>query len=466
MTKNKEKKIKIHFVGIGGIGMSGIAELMLDLGYDIQGSDININSNIKRLKKRGVTFFKGHNKKNIKNISAAVFSSAIKKNNPELIECKKLFIPLISRADMLAELMKFKKSIAVAGSHGKTTTTSLVGYIFDNANYDPTIVNGGIINSYSKNNRLGKGEWMIVEADESDGSFLRLPHEINIITNLDMEHMDYYKSKENLINSFKLFINNLPFYGFSILCVDSPNLKKISKKIKTRNLITYSLKEKNSDVKIVLINKNKFSTEFSLFFRKNVIKGINGKINFKTNLIGDHNILNTTSAIIASLLAKIPLPEIKKSLFAFEGVKRRFSYLGKIDKCSVYDDYAHHPSEIKASYDIAKQISNKKIIVIFQPHRFSRLSYLYNEFIKIFNKIDTLYILDVYPAGERSIKNINSKKLVNDIKKKNKNTFYLNSKSNLSTTLKPYFADKNTIVFMGAGSITYMAHDFFKTNDK
>ena len=209
--------------------MSGIAELMLDLGYDIQGSDININSNIKRLKK-GESLFLKDIIKNIKNISAAVFSSAIKKNNPELIECKKLFIPLISRADMLAELMKFKKSIAVAGSHGKTTTTSLVGYIFDNANYDPTIVNGGIINSYSKNNRLGKGEWMIVEADESDGSFLRLPHEINIITNLDMEHMDYYKSKENLINSFKLFINNLPFYGFSILCVDSPNLKKISKK--------------------------------------------------------------------------------------------------------------------------------------------------------------------------------------------------------------------------------------------
>ena len=238
--KNELKKTKIHFVGIGGIGMSGIAELMFDLGYDIQGSDIVTNTNIKRLKKRGIKFFKGHKKSNIRKISAAVYSSAIKKNNPELLECTRLSIPLISRADMLAELMKFKKAIAVAGSHGKTTTTSLVGSMFDKANFDPTIVNGGIINSFSKNNRYGKGEWMIVEADESDGSFLRLPHQINIVTNLDLEHMDYYKSKDNLIRAFINFINNLPFYGYSILCIDNKNLKKISYKIKTRKIITYA----------------------------------------------------------------------------------------------------------------------------------------------------------------------------------------------------------------------------------
>ena len=221
---NISKKIKIHFVGIGGIGMSGIAELMHDLGYAIQGSDISMSANIKRLQKRGIKFFKGHNKKNINNMSAVVFSSAIKKNNPELLECEKLSIPLISRADMLAELMKFKKSIAVAGSHGKTTTTSLVGAMFDKAEFDPTIVNGGVINSYSKNNRFGKGEWMIVEADESDGSFLRLPHQINIVTNIDLEHLDYYKTKQNIILAFKNFINNLPFYGYSIVCIDNLNL--------------------------------------------------------------------------------------------------------------------------------------------------------------------------------------------------------------------------------------------------
>ena len=258
MKKNsKFNKIIIHFVGIGGIGMSGIAELMLDLGYNIQGSDINLSENIQRLKKKGIKFFKGHDKKNIKNITAVVFSSAIKKNNPELIECKRLSIPLVSRADMLSELMKTKKSIAVAGSHGKTTTTSLVGSILDYAKFDPTIVNGGIINSYSKNNRFGLGEWMVVEADESDGTFLRLPHEINIITNLDIEHLDYYKNKDNLIKAFKNFINNLPFYGYSILCTDNNNLKRLSKEIKTRNIITYSKNQKTSDVKIASIKKNK-----------------------------------------------------------------------------------------------------------------------------------------------------------------------------------------------------------------
>ena len=287
---NQFNNITIHFVGIGGIGMSGIAELMHDLGYKIQGSDLYINSNIKRLIKRGIKFFKGHNKKNIKKISAVVFSSAIKKNNPEILECEKLSIPIISRAEMLGELMKLKKSVAVAGSHGKTTTTSLVGAMFDKAKFDPTIINGGIINSYSKNNRFGKGDWMIVEADESDGSFLRLPHQINIITNIDSEHLDYYKSKKNLLIAFKNFINNLPFYGYSIVCIDNLNLKRLATKIKTRKIITYS-KSQDSDVIISNIVKNKTSTEFALKFNKEIIKDYKNQINFKTTLLGEHNIL-------------------------------------------------------------------------------------------------------------------------------------------------------------------------------
>ena len=462
MNKNKEiKKFKIHFVGIGGIGMSGIAELMLDLGYIIQGSDINFNNNIQRLKKRGIKFFKGHNKKNIKNISAAVFSSAIKKNNPEILECEKLSIPLISRADMLAELMKHKKSIAVAGSHGKTTTTSLVGSIFDKANFDPTIVNGGIINSYSKNNRLGKGDWMIVEADESDGSFLRLPHQINIITNIDLEHLDFYKTKKNLILAFKNFINNLPFYGFSIICIDNLELKKLSKDIKTRKLITYSLNQ-DSDIKIKILKKNSFNTEFLLNFKKGIIKNIIGKYKFKTTLLGEHNVLNSTAAIIASLIAEVPFKAINNSLKSFQGVKRRFSFIGKINKASIYDDYAHHPSEIKASYDIAKQISKKRIIVVFQPHRYSRTKILFNDFIKILSKIDVLFILDIYPAGEKSIKNINSKKLVSEIQSYNKNVCHINKKIDLKLILEPYYDNDNTIIFMGAGSITNIAHNIIK----
>ena len=454
---NKLNKIKIHFVGIGGIGMSGIAELMFDLGYAVQGSDISINANIKRLKKRGIKIYNTHHKNNIHNMSAIVFSTAIKKNNPELIESKKLYIPLITRADMLAELMKLKKSIAIAGSHGKTTTTSLVGSIFDNANYDPTIVNGGIINSYSKNNRYGQSNWMIVEADESDGSFLKLPHEINIITNIDIEHLDYYKSKQNLLLAFEKFVTNLPFYGYSIICIEDVNSRKIYKKIKTRRMISYS-KTQNSDVKIIKINKDENGNNFSLYFKKGTIKGIKGKYDFKTNLMGDHNIFNSTAAIITALLAEIPIQNIKNSLKVFQGVKRRFSFIGKINKASIYDDYAHHPSEIKASYEIAKQICDKKIIVVFQPHRYSRTKILQNEFLKILTKIDVLYILDIYSAGEKSISNINSKNLVKKIKIKNKNTFYIKNPKNLKLLLKDYFNDENIIVFMGAGSITNFAH--------
>ena len=458
---NQLKKIKIHFVGIGGIGMSGIAELMLDLGYEIQGSDININSNIRRLKKKGIKFFKGHDKNNIKKISAIVFSSAIKKNNPELLECEKLSIPIISRADMLAELMKYKKSIAIAGSHGKTTTTSLVGSIFFQCGFDPTIINGGIINSLSKNNRLGKSDWMIVEADESDGSFLRLPHQINIITNIDLEHLDYYKSKKNLLLAFKNFINNLPFYGYSIICTDNVNLRKLFQTIKTRKIITYS-RNQDSDIKITSILQNQQNTDFSLHIKRGIFKKVQGTYNFRTTLLGDHNILNATGAIAASLIADVPINQISKSLNKFEGVKRRFSFLGKIKKASIYDDYAHHPTEIKASYQIAKQISREKIIVIFQPHRYSRTKILQNDFIKVLKKIDILFLLDIYPAGEKPIRNVNSKILVSKLKKMNTNTFYLKNQKKIRSYLQAYFDKDNTIVFMGAGSITHIAHNLFE----
>ena len=359
---------------------------------------------------------------------------------------------------MLGELMKLKRSIAIAGSHGKTTTTSLVGSIFDNAKFDPTIVNGGIINSYSNNNRYGKSDWMIVEADESDGSFLRLPHEINIITNIDIEHLDYYKSSQNLFLAFEKFINNLPFYGYSVICTENINTQKIYKKIKTRKIISYSQNE-NSDVRIIKIEKDKKGSNFTLLFKKGIIKGINGKYNFKTNLLGDHNIFNATGAIIVSLLSEIPLQKIKNSLKVFQGVKRRFSFIGKIKKASIFDDYAHHPSEIKASYEIAKQLSDKKIIVIFQPHRYSRTKILQNEFIKILSKIKVLYILDIYSAGEKPIVNINSKILAKKIRMKNKNTFYVQNTNNLEFLLEEHFNDENIIVFMGAGSISNLAHN-------
>ena len=448
---------KIHFIGISGIGMSGIAELMLDKGYSIQGSDISVNDNTKRLKKKGIKFFLGHNKKNIKYAHAVVYSSAIKKNNPEIKEAYIKKIPVLSRADMLSELMKNKKSIAIAGSHGKTTTTSLVGNIFNEAGLDPTIVNGGIINSFSNNNRYGKGEWMIVEADESDGTFLKLPHQISIITNLDIEHMDFYKSKKNLINAFEKFINLLPFYGTTIMCYDDKNLKLLINKIKTRNILTYSIKNKKADVLIFDIIQNKLKTSFKLKINNKIIHSSNYK--FTINAIGNHNILNATASIIAAKLNGIKNKDINNALINYVGVKRRFSFIGKKNKSFVYDDYAHHPTEIAATLSAAKSLKNK-VIVVFQPHRYTRTKILIREFIKVLSKVDYLFLLETYSAGEKIIKGATSKDIYSKILKKNKNTIYLKNIGDLNKLMKPHTMNQNTIVFMGAGSISSIAKKY------
>ncbi len=448
---------KIHFIGISGIGMSGIAELMLDKGYSIQGSDISVNDNTKRLKKKGIKFFLGHNKKNIKYADAVVYSSAIKKNNPEIREAYIKKIPLLTRADMLSELMKNKKSIAIAGSHGKTTTTSLVGNIFNEAGLDPTIVNGGIINSFSNNNRYGKGEWMIVEADESDGTFLKLPHQISIITNLDVEHMDFYRSEKNLINAFEKFINLLPFYGTTIMCYDDKNLKLLINKIKTRNILTYSIKNKKADVLIFDIIQNKLKTSFKLKINNKIIHSSNYK--FTINAIGNHNILNATASIVVAKLNGIKNKDINNALTNYVGVKRRFSFIGKKNKSFVYDDYAHHPTEIAATLSAAKSLKNK-VIVVFQPHRYTRTKTLIREFIKVLSKVDYLFLLETYSAGEKIIKGATSKDLFSKILKKNKNTTYLKNISDLNKLMKPHTMNKNTIVFMGAGSISSIAKKY------
>ena len=461
--KSQSKKIIIHFIGIGGIGMSAIAEVMHDLGYKVQGSDLFLSENTKRLKNKGIKIFINHHSKNIQNATTVVYSSAIKKNNVEIISSKKLSIPLVSRADILSELMKNKKSIAIAGSHGKTTTTSLIGNILDTAKFDPTIINGGIINSYSKNNKLGNGEWLVAEADESDGSFLKLPHQISVITNIDIEHLDYYVTKSKLINSFKSFILNLPFYGYSIVCVDNIYLKKIANKIKTRNIITYSIKNNSSDIYIKEIKNNSKTSFFSIVLNKK-INGYKGKYKFKINLLGDHNILNVTASIIASLLTGVNLQTIKKGLINYKGVKRRFSFIGKKKKSIVIDDYAHHPTEIQATYLAAKKI-NQNVIVVFQPHRYSRTKILMKEFIKVLSKINKLYILKTYPAGEKVIKNATSEKLFMKLSKRKNLAVYVDNENNLENYLNKHIHQNGIILFMGAGSITKIANDFVKIND-
>ncbi len=455
-----KNKIKIHFIGISGIGMSGIAELMQDQGYYIQGSDLTLNDNTKRLKKKGIKFFLGHNEKNINAVDAVVYSSAIKNNNPEIKAALIKKIPLLSRADMLGELMKNKKSIAIAGSHGKTTTTSLIGNILSQANFDPTIVNGGIINSLSRNNRYGKGDWMVVEADESDGSFLKLPHQISIITNLDIEHLDFYKSKKNLIKSFEKFINMLPFYGTSIICLDDKNLNLLVKKIKTRNIITYSSKNKLADVYIsnIIYKNNKSNFKLNINNKKIIH---DNKYTFTINSLGNHNVLNGTASIIASKLLGIKNSTINKSLNKYIGVKRRFTFLGKKNKALVYDDYAHHPTEILATLDAAKSISTN-ITVVFQPHRYTRTYTLMNEFIKVLSKIKYVILLKTYPAGEKKIKGATSKDIYNKLIKKNKNIIYLSNSNNLNYYLKKSSVKNNIIIFMGAGTITNIAKTYFE----
>ena len=459
---SKNKKIKIHFIGIGGIGMSGIAELMHKIGYTVLGSDSNESENIKRLKNIGISVRIGHNKKNLKDVNAVVFSSAIKQNNPEILEAKKNNIPIVSRADMLGELMKNKKCIAIAGSHGKTTTTSLVGNILESGKLDPTIVNGGIINSLSKNNKFGKGEWMVVEADESDGSFLKLPHQISIITNLDIEHLDFYKTKKNLHLAFEKFIMNLPFYGISIVNIDDKNLKKIINNNDKKKIITFSKKNKFADI---FIDKIIFKKEYSYFNLKfNIpIHNISGSHSYKIKAIGLHNVLNGTASVIAGLLAGVKNTYVKKALLNYIGVKRRFSNLGRINSSNIFDDYAHHPTEIAATLKGAKQI-NKNVIVIFQPHRYSRTKILFNEFIYVLSKIKKIYLLDTYSAGEKKIKGFESIDLYLKLKKINNNIVYVGEK-NLNRLIYTETSKKNIIIFMGAGSISKKASNFMKINE-
>ena len=464
MTKfNIHTKGVIHFIGIGGIGMSGIAELMLNLGYKIQGSDLSINNNIKRLQKKNIKIFLKHKSNNINDANAIVYSSAIQKNNPEILAAKKKLIPIVSRADMLAELMRNKHSIAIAGSHGKTTTTSLVGSILQGCKIDPTIVNGGIINAFSSNNRFGLGKWMVVEADESDGSFLRLPHEINIITNIDHEHLDYYQNFEKLMLSFEEFATSIPFYGTTIICLENKNSKKLARKINTRKVLTYGINMMEADLNIIKITTKNDHSIFSIKVKKNKFQKYKGTYKFNLKLLGKHNILNAAASIGVGLLLQLSINKTRNALKNFQGVKRRFTFLGKIKKASIYDDYAHHPTEIKVTLEIAKCIAKNKIIVIFQPHRYSRTKNLYSDFINVLMKADFLFISDIYSAGEKPLKGINASKLVRDISKKGaKNVYYLKNLNNLYSILSTFYEKENLVIFMGAGSISQWANDLME----
>ena len=456
------KNILIHIIGIGGIGMSGIAEILSDMRYHVQGSDININSNILRLNKKNIKTFKGHKQENLKNVNLIVYSTAVKKSNVELKFAKKNKIPSITRAEILSQIVKLKNSIAVSGSHGKTTTTSLISSILNAAKMNPTVINGGIINQFGTNTRLGSGKWMVVEADESDGTFVKLPSTIAVVTNIDKEHLDFYKNYNNLLVQFKKFITQVPFYGFSIVCIDDPSIRKIVNKITTANIITYGETE-NSDIQSKKIRHNSKGVVFNVELKK-----INKTIkNISLPMHGNYNINNALAAIALASELNVNHGTIKKALSAFSGVQRRLTQLWDKKNIKIIDDYAHHPTEIKNVIEGLNHSNPKrKLIIIFQPHRYSRLVNLKKEFSKCFIKCDQVFVSNVYSAGEKMPQNFKLQSLLKSIKKNSKvNAEAYENDEQLLKLIKSS-NDKLTFLFLGAGTVTQWASDFSKNLKK
>ena len=440
----------IHFIGIGGIGMSGIAEILVNLGYSVQGSDIKKTHITERLSTLSVKIFYDHDKENVSNCSVVVISSAIKKENIELSFAKQLGIPIVSRAEMLAELMRMKLNIVVAGSHGKTTTTSLVASIAEAGNLDPTVINGGVIKAYGSNARLGEGDWMVVEADESDGSFNKLPVTVAIVTNIDKEHLDYYGSFPNLKQAFERFISSVPFYGIAICCIDDKNVAKVISHVKDRKIITYGFSE-NADITIRNISVDEKGTRFDL---DDKITNIYLR-DFHLPMIGQHNALNACAAILAASNLSIPLKFIKDALGKFEGVARRFTKIGFFNGATIIDDYAHHPAEIKAVISAAKEIATRRIIVVHQPHRFSRLKSLFTDFSKCFRDADIVGITPVFAAGEPQMSGFDSKTLINSVTRSGmQKVEYVENEASFSRFLRNNCNKGDIFLTLGAGSIT------------
>ena len=455
----KNIKNKIHLTGIGGIGMSGIAEVLFSQGYKIQGSDLLNNNNTKRLKKMGIKVFLGHSQKNLKNVNILVISSAIKKNNTELKFAKKNKIPVYKRSDMLAALMKYNESIAVSGSHGKTTTTSLISSVLEIANFDPTTIIGGIVNQYKSTTRIGKSNWMVVEADESDGSLIDLFPKIAVLTNINKEHMDFYKNYSNLKKYFLNFTNNIPFDGVAIYCNDNTDLKKLLLENKKKNKISYGL-NKDSDVRATNILINEKGSFFDINIKKtNLLK--KETINkIRLNVLGRHNIQNSLAAVTVAKILNINTNKIKQAFQKFKGVKRRFTLVCNFKGIKIIDDYAHHPEEIKATLELARDLKPKKIIVIFQPHRYSRFKNLYYDFKKVLKNCDRLYVADIYSAGEKKIKNISKEKFVFEMNKIDKNfAKSLNNIKSLPKIILNEGSKGDIVIFIGAGDISKWVND-------
>lgn len=451
---------KIHFVGIGGIGMSGIAEVLHNMGYTVTGSDIKESDTVKRLRSLGIKVFIGHSMDNIDSVDVVVFSSAVKPDNPEIIKAKALGIPVIPRAEMLAELCRLKYSILVAGAHGKTTTTSLIATILNDAGFDPTVVVGGKLKSLGTNAKLGQGEFLVAEADESDGSFLKLTPAISVITNIDREHLDYFKNLRRIKKAFLEFANKVPFYGVSILCRECRHIRDLIPHL-TRRYVTYGFNEASDfyakDIKYLSVLPHGRVTSFEAFFKGKSI----GR--FVITVPGKHNVLNAMAAIAVAKELSIPFEKVRESLENFTGIGRRFEFKGEKNGIKFYDDYGHHPTEIKAVIKTALGLKPKRLCVIFQPHRYTRTRDLMEQFIHVFKttlrKDDILFLMEIYPASEPPIEGVSGQVLYEKLKLAGVNVIFNPDRDSLKEEILKELKEGDFVFTIGAGDVYKIGED-------
>ena len=448
----------MHFVGIGGIGMSGIAEILHNLDYQVQGSDIAENANVQRLRDLGIPVAVGHDKDNLGTAAVVVVSSAIKADNPELQAAQERFIPVVQRAEMLGELMRLKWSIAVGGTHGKTTTTSMVAAVLDKAQFDPTVINGGIINAYGTNARLGAGDWMVVEADESDGSFVRLPATLAVVTNIDPEHMDFYGSLEALHEAFLSFIENIPFYSAAILCIDNPTVQSLIGRIANRRIVTYGMSPQ-ADVRGDNIALDAEGSRFDAVIADRKEQSSRTVTGLRLPMLGLHNLVNALAAVAVAQELKISDDVLREGLAGFSGVRRRFTKTGEVDGIVVIDDYGHHPVEIAAVLQAARAAAAGKVIAVVQPHRYTRLASLFEEFCGCFNDAHHVIVAEVFAAGEAPIEGFDRDSFVEGLRARgHRNVEPLAGPEDLAGQVNAIAGRGDLVVCLGAGNITAWAN--------
>lgn len=448
----------IHFVGIGGIGMSGIAEVLHSLGYSVQGSDQSESANVKRLQGHGIKVYIGHSEENVDGAEVLVISSAVKSDNPEVQAARKRMMPVVRRAEMLAELMRLKWSIAVGGTHGKTTTTSLIAHLIDSAGMDPTVINGGIINAWGSNARLGSGDWMVAEADESDGTFLKLPATIAVVTNIDPEHLDHYGSFDALRDAFASFVENIPFYGFAALCIDHAEVQALIPKVSDRRVVTYGLNPQ-AMVRGENLRSDATGMTFDITFAS--FSGMVGETlkDIHLPMFGQHNVQNALAAATMAREMGIENDILRKAFAGFEGVNRRFTKTGVVGDITIIDDYGHHPVEIAAVLKAARHATTGHVIAVVQPHRYTRLRDLFEEFCTCFNDADAVIVANVYPAGEKPIDAINRDTLVAGLRERgHRLVLPLSGSDALAGEVHKLAKPGDMVVCLGAGDITYWAH--------